>query len=154
MSQDRSMEQFGQLPMQPSLARCPHCITETQVKIHSHKDRRCRCCTCQRTFSERHGTPLFHLRYPLPIVMVVLALLSHGCPLAAIVFAFGIDERTVASWQARAGDHARRVQYQYAYRSTIQLAQEIVCHQRPQQTRPPQARPLAETEHCASDQTL
>jgi transposase-like protein len=55
--------------------------------------------------------------------MVVLALLSHGCPLAAIVFAFGIDERTVASWQARAGHHARRIQYQYVCRTTIQLAQ-------------------------------
>lgn len=117
------MEQFAQLPMQPSLARCPHCITETRVKVHSRKDRRYRCCSCRRTFSERHGTPLFHLRYPLPIVMVVLALLSHGCPLAAIVFAFNIDERTVASWQARAGDHAKRVQYRYVCRNTIQLAQ-------------------------------
>ena len=44
-----------------------------------------------------------HLKYPLPIVMLVLALLSHGCPLAAIVFAFGIDERTVASWQTESG---------------------------------------------------
>jgi transposase-like protein len=117
------MEQFAQLPMQPSLARCPHCITETMVKVHSRKERRYRCCACRRTFSGRCGTPLFHLRYPLPVVMVVLALLSHGCPLAAIVFAFGIDERTVASWQARAGDHAKRVQYRYVCRNTIQLAQ-------------------------------
>jgi transposase-like protein len=64
-----------------------------------------------------------HLKYPLPIVMVVLALLSHGCPLAAIVFAFGIDERTVASWQMKAGDHAKRVQCQFVCRNTIQLAQ-------------------------------
>lgn len=35
----------------------------------------------------------------LPIVMVVQAPLSHYCPLAAIVFAFGIDERTVAGLQ-------------------------------------------------------
>jgi hypothetical protein len=55
--------------------------------------------------------------------MLVLALLSHGCPLAAIVFAFSIDERTVASWQLKAGDHAKRVQYQYICRQTIQLAQ-------------------------------
>ena len=25
------MEQFAELPMQPSLAQCPYCITETQV---------------------------------------------------------------------------------------------------------------------------
>ena len=52
------MEQFAQLPMQPSLAQCPYCITETQVKVHSHKERRYRCCTCRSTFSERYGTPL------------------------------------------------------------------------------------------------
>jgi transposase-like protein len=117
------MEQFAELPMQPSMAQCPYGITETQVKVHSHKERRYRCCTCRSTFSERYGTPLAYLKYPLPIVMVVLALLSHGCPLAAIVFAFGIDERTVASWQLKAGDHAKRVQYQYVCRNTIQLAQ-------------------------------
>jgi hypothetical protein len=39
------------------------------------------------------------------------------------VFAFSIDERTVASWQLKAGDHAKRVQYQYVCRRTIQLAQ-------------------------------
>ena len=117
------MEQFAEFPMQPSLAQCPYCITETQVKVHSHKERRYRCCTCRSTFSERHGTPLFRLKYPLPIVMLVLALLSHGCPLAAIVFAFGIDERTVASWQMRAGANAKRVQYQYVCHNTIQLAQ-------------------------------
>ena len=117
------MEQFAELPMQPSLAQCPYCITETQVKVHSHKERRYRCCTCRSTFSERYGTPLFRLKYPLPIVMLVLALLSHGCPLTAIVFAFDIDERTVANWQLRAGDHAKRVQYQYVCRNTIQLAQ-------------------------------
>jgi transposase-like protein len=70
---------------QKALTQCPHCITETRVKVHSDKDRRYRCCTCRRTFSERYGTPLWNLKYPLPIVMVVLALLSHGCPLAAIV---------------------------------------------------------------------
>ena len=117
------MEQFTEFPMQPSLAQCPHCIIKTRVKVHSHKERRYRCCTCRSTFSERYGTPLFRLKYPLPIVMLVLALLSHGCPLAAIVFAFGIDERTVASWQMRAGDHAKRVQYQFVCRNTIQLAQ-------------------------------
>jgi hypothetical protein len=31
------MEQFAELPMQPSLAQCPYSITETQVKVHSKK---------------------------------------------------------------------------------------------------------------------
>ena len=35
----------------------------------------------------------------------MLTLLGHGCPLQAIVAAFGLDERTVAAWLARAGGH-------------------------------------------------
>ena len=35
----------------------------------------------------------------------MLTLLCHGCPLQALVAAFGFDERTVAQWQARAGEH-------------------------------------------------
>jgi hypothetical protein len=42
-------------------------------------------------------------------VTVVLTLLCHGCPLQAIVAAFGFDERTVAQWQARAGEHCQGV---------------------------------------------
>jgi len=36
-------------------------------------------------------------------------LLSHGCPIQAVVAAFGFDERTVADWQARAGLHCEQV---------------------------------------------
>lgn len=39
----------------------------------------------------------------------MLTLLCHGCPLQAIVTAFGFDERTVGQWQARAGYHCQQV---------------------------------------------
>jgi transposase-like protein len=81
---------------------CPHC-NSGHVGIHSRVERRYQCHSCGKTFSETSGTPLW-------IVTLVLALLSHGCPLQAIVFAFGIDERTVKAWQTKAGQHARRVQ--------------------------------------------
>ncbi len=42
-------------------------------------------------------------------VSIVVTLLAYGCPLQAIVHAFGIDERTVAAWQRRAGTHCKRV---------------------------------------------
>jgi hypothetical protein len=42
-------------------------------------------------------------------VTLVLALLCHGCPLQAVVAALGLDERTVARGQARAGQHCHRV---------------------------------------------
>jgi hypothetical protein len=41
--------------------------------------------------------------------MWVIVLLAYGCPIQAIVRAFGLDERTVSDWQARAGQHCQRV---------------------------------------------
>ena len=38
-----------------------------------------------------------------------MTLLCDGCPRQAIVHAFGLDERTVARWQARAGQHCQKV---------------------------------------------
>ena len=39
-----------------------------------------------------------------------MTLLAHGCPLQAIVVAFGYDERTVQGWVARAGTQGQAVQ--------------------------------------------
>src|SRR5437588_10016039 len=55
------------------------------------------------------GTPFYRLRTAVDVVTLVLTLLCHGCPLQAIVAAFGFDERTVAQWQARGGHHCRHV---------------------------------------------
>jgi hypothetical protein len=44
-------------------------------------------------------------RTPAELVMRVIILLSSGCPTQAIVHAYGLDERTVAQWQKRAGKH-------------------------------------------------
>lgn len=102
--------------MNPALMVCPHCKTETKIWIHSQKERRFKCAECCRTFSERQGTPLFRLGYHTWVVVLVLTLLAAGCPVPAVVLAFGLDERTVASWQLIAGQHAQQVQ------------QEKVCH--------------------------
>jgi hypothetical protein len=52
---------------------------------------------------------LYRLRTAKATVTIVVTLLAWGCPLQAIVMAFGLDERTVANWQARAGAHCQRV---------------------------------------------
>ena len=49
------------------------------------------------------------LRSPAEVVMRVSILLAYGCPTQAIVHAFGLDERTVAKWQKRAGTHCHQV---------------------------------------------
>jgi len=49
------------------------------------------------------------LRKPAELIVLVVTLLAYGCPLQAIVHAFGLDERTVASWRDRAGQHCQQV---------------------------------------------
>lgn len=47
------------------------------------------------------------LRKPTELIVLVVTLLAWGCPAQAIVHAFGLDERTVASWRDRAGRHCK-----------------------------------------------
>ena len=49
------------------------------------------------------------LRTPKELIVIVLILLSYGCPIQASVQAYGVDERTVAQWQKRAGKHCQQV---------------------------------------------
>jgi hypothetical protein len=60
-------------------------------------------------FAETIDTPLYRLHKPGELAVLVLTLLSHGCPTQAIVAAFGLDERTVARWLVSAGRHCQRV---------------------------------------------
>lgn len=49
------------------------------------------------------------LRKPTELIVTVVTLLAYGCPTQAIVHAFGLDERTVASWRDRAGKQCEQV---------------------------------------------
>ncbi len=84
-------------------------LGEGHVVIHSQKERRYRCKRCGRTFTETRDTALYRMHKPKWLVLAVMTLLAYGCPVQAIVAAFGIDERTVARWQRRAGLQCRRV---------------------------------------------
>lgn len=79
------------------------------IHVLSQKEQRYECTTCHDTFSATKGTPFDRLRTPAEVVTLVLTLLCHGCPPQAIVAGFGFDERTVADWQARAGQHCQAV---------------------------------------------
>jgi transposase-like protein len=80
------------------------------IGIHSCKDKRFLCTVCRKTFSATQGTAFSRLRTSAETVSLVVTLLAHGCPLQAIVVAFGSDERTVAGWVARAGNQGQAVQ--------------------------------------------
>jgi transposase-like protein/IS1 family transposase len=82
---------------------------EGNISIHDRKRQRYRCKICKQTFSARRGTMLEGLRKPRELIVIVVTLLSYGCPLQAIVHAFGLDERTVAAWRDRAGVHCQHV---------------------------------------------
>src|SRR5580704_6474145 len=103
-------------PMDTSTQFCPNqaCSArgkrgEGTITIHDRKRQRYRCKICKQTFSARRGTMFGGLRKPTELIVVVVTLLSYGCPVQAIVHAFGLDERTVADWRDRAGAHCQNV---------------------------------------------
>src|SRR5215510_13915334 len=102
--------------MDPTMVFCPneHCAARGQIGqgnigIHSHKERRFIGRQCHTTFTATKGTVFYRLRTSAETVVTVVTLLAHGCPVPAIVAAFGFDERTVAEWWARSGRQGQAV---------------------------------------------
>ena len=102
--------------MNPRELFCPNmaCPARGQVgkgniHVHSQKEKRCICAVCGQTFTTTTGTIFYRLRSDPQLVMWVIVLLAYGCPIQAIVKAFGLDERTIGDWQARAGKHCQSV---------------------------------------------
>lgn len=91
------------------------------LRPHSRKEQRYRCVTCGKTFTQTKGTPFYRLRHPEQLVLQVLTLLCHGCPVPAIVAAFHLDERTAASWQAKAGEHCRLLHEHLVLQGKVEL---------------------------------
>jgi len=111
--------------MRPELVVCPKsdCGASDHIGIHSHKERRYICHTCHRTFAETTGTMLYGRKHPIWVVLVVLSLLAYGCPIPALVATFDLDERTIADWQDKAGQHAKRVQHQVVCQGQVDVGQ-------------------------------
>src|SRR5215212_2666056 len=103
--------------MDPTTTFCPNrnCPARGQtgrsnIGVHSQKEQRFICHECHKTFSATTGTVFYRLRTAAETVSLVVTLLAHGCPVQAIVAAFGFDERTVADWWARSGRQGQAVQ--------------------------------------------
>jgi len=103
--------------MDPTPIFCPNLACPARghtgqgnIRIHSRKDQRFMCTACHKTFSATQGTAFYRLRTSAETVSLVVTLMAHGCPLQAVVVAFGYDERTVAEWLRRAGGHGQAVQ--------------------------------------------
>jgi transposase-like protein len=102
--------------MNPQELFCPNMdcpargqVGKENIHVHSQKDKRCICEVCGQTFTTTTGTIFYRLRSDPQLVMWVIVLLAYGCPVQAIVKAFGLDERTVCDWHKRAGKHCQQV---------------------------------------------
>jgi hypothetical protein len=71
--------------------------------VQSHVEPRYRCQPCGHTFAAPTGPPFYRLHTAAAVVTIVLRWRCHGCPSQAMVAAFGVDERPVATWGTRAG---------------------------------------------------
>jgi transposase-like protein/IS1 family transposase len=114
--------------MKASQVFCPNleCMARGQVGqgnivSHGRKRPRYRCKDCGKTFSAKEGTLFAGLRKPTEMIVLVVTLLAYGCPVQAIVHAFGLDERTVASWRDRAGRHCEKIHQALVEQGTLDL---------------------------------
>src|SRR5436309_713202 len=115
-------------PMDASKQFCPNeaCSARGQkeqgnIIIHDRKRQRYRCKVCKHTFSARRGTMFEGLRKPMDLIVIVVTLLTYGCPVQAIVQAFELDERTVADWRDRAGAHCQKVHKEIVEQGRLDL---------------------------------
>ena len=97
--------------MDPENTFCPHStcpasghVGKGNIGVHSLKERRYKCHVCGQTFAETKGTAFYRLRTAQDLVVIVVTLLAHGCPVQAIVAAFDLDERSAelahTRWEA------------------------------------------------------
>lgn len=63
------------------------------------------------------------LRKPTELIVIVVTLVAYGCPIQAIVHAYGLDERTIASWRDRAGRHCQQVHQALVEQGSLDLGQ-------------------------------
>jgi hypothetical protein len=68
------------------------------------------------------GSIFYRLKTDPITVLLAITLLAYGCPVQAIIVAFGFDERTVREWW-RAGRHCQAVHEQLVGGSQLDLQQ-------------------------------
>ena len=76
-----------------------------------------RCQACDKRFSSRLGTPLYHLRTPLRRIATVMTALSEGVDLAAAGRIFGHHASTFTRWLERGGAHSERLHERLLFRA-------------------------------------
>jgi transposase-like protein len=105
--------------MDPHHVFCPNpdCPASGQrqrgnITVHSQAEPRFCCSLCAQTFSLTKGTCFYRRRVAPAVITQVLTLIAHGCPIPAIVAAFGFQARTIRGWVAAAGEPCQRLHAQ------------------------------------------
>ena len=88
---------------------CPGNGALGDIIVHSRRERRFKCRRGGHTFAATTGTPFYRLHHAPELMILVLALLAHGCPVQAIVFAYELHEDTVRAWLERGATQAQHV---------------------------------------------
>jgi transposase-like protein len=104
--------------MNPQTVWCPNLdcpargqLGQGNIRVHSTKEQRYRCSLCGKTFSARSGTIFHRRRTDETLIILVITLVSWGCPIVAIEHAFGLQSQTVRDWLEAAGLHAEAVHH-------------------------------------------
>lgn len=66
---------------------------------------------------------MYRLKHTSETFTRVTTLIAYGCPVQAAAIAFEIDERTVASWAERSGQHCQAVHEAVVFHSKLDLGQ-------------------------------
>lgn len=106
----------------------PDCPTvglkgQGNLKVHVKAEGRLRCKVCRKTFTITKLTPFYALKSDSALVTLVLTLLAWGCPVQAVVRAYSLDERTVASWLEKAGTHTHQIHHSLVVAGKLDLQQ-------------------------------
>lgn len=116
--------------MNPQEQFCPNMECRARGKVgkgnivaHSQKEKRCKCTACGKTFSIRKGTALYGLKKSTELFVVVVTLIANGCPVQAVVMAFGLDEETVRAWVRKAGLHCEGIHTYFMEKESRDLEQ-------------------------------
>lgn len=127
--------------MNPQQQFCPNTTCHASgregrgnIVIHSRKDRRYKCKCCGKTFSETKGTAVSGIKKPVSEFVQVVTLLAYGCPVQAIVAAFGLAVPATARTVSRICLQPLHLAFQFTSPSlrwlsgTATLGQAHACH--------------------------
>ncbi len=103
-------------------------VGEGNIGVHSQEGCRYVCNSCDKTFAATRGTPLYRLHKRLhkaaDLTVIVMMLLCHGCPVQAIVAAFGRVGRPRLVLEE--GLMLAQVVKQYAQRRVVSVTRKAV----------------------------